>query len=112
MTNKRCDSINEIMDAVEYKIAIEDLSGIQNDYYIEVTEHDMYPADAWYAIDFAIKCMEKLQKVEQIISDRSYTDEIGNAMYYTDGVRVAKIKEVLDGKCQEETEWLKAESEE
>ena len=49
-----------------------------------------------FAIDFAIESIKKLQNIEHIVSERSYTDEIGNAMYYTDEIRIKKIKEVLD----------------
>ena len=80
-----------------YKIAIKDLSGIQS-MFIEASRHEIYTTNTWYAIAFAfaIESMERLQKIEQIVSERSYTDEIGNAMYYTDEIRIEKIKEVLD----------------
>lgn len=48
------------------------------------------------AFDVAIKSMDKLEKIEQILKARSFTDDIGNACYLDDSERIGRIKEVLE----------------
>ena len=71
-----------------YEIAIEDLQGIQ-DSYIEGYGYEAHPTDTWYAIDFAIKSMQKLQKIEEIIKDHD-NNNMPEDYFYID-----KIREVL-----------------
>lgn len=39
---------------------------------------------------------EKLEKIEQILKARSFTDDIGNACYFDDSERISQIREVLE----------------
>jgi len=71
-----------------YEIAIKDLQGIQ-DSYIEGYGYEAHPISTWYAIDFAIKSMQKLQKIEKIIKDHD-NDSMSEDYFYID-----KIREVL-----------------
>jgi len=81
-----------------YEIAIDDLRDIQDD-YIEGYGYEVHPIDTWYAIDFAIKSMQKLKKIEQIIKTHD-NDNMPEDYFYID-----KIREILyDDKLIEESE--------
>jgi len=81
-----------------YEIAIDDLQDIQDD-YIEGYGYEAHPIDTWYAIDFAIKSMQKLKKIEQIIKTHD-NDNMPEDYFYID-----KIREILyDDKLIEESE--------
>lgn len=71
-----------------YQIAKDDIRAIQDD-YIEGEGYERHPLDTWYALDFAIDCMNKLEQIEQIVKD--YNN--GSDMEY---VYLAKIREVLE----------------
>ena len=43
-----------------------------------------------------ISDMQKMDKIEQILKARSFTDDIGNACYLDDSERIGRIKEVLE----------------
>lgn len=70
-----------------YEIAIDDLRDIQDD-YIEDYGYEVHPIDTWYAIDFAIKSMQKLKKIEQIIEEHDYYNRPEDVYFYS-------IREVL-----------------
>lgn len=95
-----CKKIESITNKEEqpYEIAIDDLRDIQDD-YIESYGYEVHPIDTWYAIDFAIKSMQKLKKIEQIIKDHD-NDNMPEDYFYID-----KIREVL--RDNELTEELK-----
>ena len=42
--------------------------------------------------DYLIAELEKLEKIEQILQTRSFTDDIGNACYLDDSERVKQIR--------------------
>jgi hypothetical protein len=95
-----CKKIESITNKEEqpYKIAIDDLRNIQDD-YIEGYGYEVHPIDTWYAIDFAIKSMQKLKKIEQIIKTHD-NDNMPEDYFYID-----KIREILyDDKLIEESE--------
>jgi hypothetical protein len=99
-----CKKIESITNKEEqpYEIAIDDLRNIQDD-YIEGYGYEVHPIDTWYAIDFAIKSMQKLKKIEQIIKTHD-NDNIPEDYFYID-----KIRKVL---CDDDelTEELKNEN--
>lgn len=81
-------ALEETKEDQPYEIAIKDLQGIQ-DSYIEGYGYEAHPISTWYAIDFAVKSMQKLQKIEEIIKNHD-NDNMPEDYFYID-----KIREVL-----------------
>lgn len=74
---------------------------VSSDYHSEVCEEcKFYPnCDHMTQDDMTevtIRDLEKLEKIEQILKARSFTDDIGNACYLDDSERVRQIFEVIE----------------
>ena len=61
----------------------------------EDTKFTVLQAFWWYR-KYTKAELEKLEKIEQILQTRSFTDDIGNACYLDDSERVKQIREVLE----------------